>query len=1231
MSYPVGENVSICRLARHVMKIVLFISAAAILYATSASQTREYCAASGSAVPQTSLINVVQPVVLVLVDFPDGRLADGSLPSQDSDTALVANIDAVGSMGYSDPRMPCRKMIRKYVYEDYWNMFFSTNSYVGPFVHPDYVTHNGYTPIQKGTMWDGQVYDLTVYGSVRDYWAEVSYGNFQIQGAQTRAGTTDMYHNGIVNNIISVNGKNYVRWITVRSAKTSYFAGDTTLIRDAYAKLDQLHALPATDPDHIEFDRSAFTGKIGFITAGGLLGGWAYVGQTEFVVSEKLWGTTNADPSCIVDGITGIAHEFGHTIGFEHMAEGSYDIMHWGGFLDRRYYFCPPHINPLAKLRRHWLTAATNVVGIMSSGEFSIAPITSSNPQVAVATIYGDPGRIDDWSHSEYYVIEYRKREKFNRFAGGPDNQGFGGGALIWHYSRYGSCRSAFTADDQIRSGIDFSLALKVAAYDSGYKGNPGSPSDLFWPGHSTLSDTSTPSSNSMNNYPTGITLNGFSAGSNLTFNAAYGHGSVPAYMYFFRIVDGFPSEGSLPSGPVYVEGYRNSYTLTIGNGVSVDFAPGGGFGLTYVNSSAGSLRQFESGSIRLSQTWDQATPLNLAGNATVTFVTGSQLVLGANVTLTTSDETSLNFEPGSSVRCGSGSSLAVSGTLNASGSSSAQIRFDRSGSSGTWGGILYQPNSQVTLSYCTIKNATYGVYVGYGGSRDDQHPAPAIQNCTIDSNTYGLYYYGSGKSSAPFQNNTISNSSSHGIYMFNSWPQSISGNTITGNGGDGISLDNSRAEIVGNTISGNGMNGIYCYNHSIPNIHDNVIALNRRTGVMCDYYSAAALGGGLAGWGHDLISGNPVNIWAEYSSNMVAGYNGSQGLNSMYGDTSVDAAAGNQSHVVAQFNYWGGTLTPAAWQYNGGTIDFGNALYDDPNARMGVAVAHKNAASGISLRPVAVKGTRSDTNSYAGRDLMALQSDMLIGNYSPAIFQYTQRYKAEDDSSMKQYILTQLGECCLNTTGSDFVGFLNSVVRPGLSKNDPLCATALELETAFFIRDGKLDEAIANYDTLASRFARDTAAVKHALFGLWSLYAHTLRDTDKAGEYLEQLKAEFPDDDLTWHARILSGEIDSSVIRGQEIEKGSTALPGRTELLPNYPNPFNSSTMIRYELAPGGRVTLAVFNTLGQLVTTLVSGEEEPGEHTVKFDGANLASGAYFYRLHAGSFVQVRRLLLIK
>jgi hypothetical protein len=59
--------------------------------------------------------------------------------------------------------------------------------------------------------------------------------------------------------------------------------------------------------------------------------------------------------------------------------------------------------------------------------------------------------------------------------------------------------------------------------------------------------------------------------------------------------------------------------------------------------------------------------------------------------------------------------------------------------------------------------------------------------------------------------------------------------------------------------------------------------------------------------------------------------------------------------------------------------------------------------------------------------------------------------------------------------------------------------------------------------------------------------------------------------------------------------------------------------------------VTLSVFNTLGQVVATLVNESQEAGFHDVKFEGTNLASGVYLYRIQAGSFIQTKKLLLLR
>jgi hypothetical protein len=95
--------------------------------------------------------------------------------------------------------------------------------------------------------------------------------------------------------------------------------------------------------------------------------------------------------------------------------------------------------------------------------------------------------------------------------------------------------------------------------------------------------------------------------------------------------------------------------------------------------------------------------------------------------------------------------------------------------------------------------------------------------------------------------------------------------------------------------------------------------------------------------------------------------------------------------------------------------------------------------------------------------------------------------------------------------------------------------------------------------------------------------------------------------------------------------EDGSDQLPESYNLMQNYPNPFNPSTTINYELPKSSHVTLKIYNTLGQEVATLVNAVEEPGYKSVEWNASGAASGVYFYRLQAGDFVQVRKLLVLR
>lgn len=98
----------------------------------------------------------------------------------------------------------------------------------------------------------------------------------------------------------------------------------------------------------------------------------------------------------------------------------------------------------------------------------------------------------------------------------------------------------------------------------------------------------------------------------------------------------------------------------------------------------------------------------------------------------------------------------------------------------------------------------------------------------------------------------------------------------------------------------------------------------------------------------------------------------------------------------------------------------------------------------------------------------------------------------------------------------------------------------------------------------------------------------------------------------------------------------GIPLVPLAYALDQNFPNPFNPSTSIRYQLSKKGRVVLQVFNVLGQLVKTLVHGEQVTGTYTVQWNGENdggfpAASGMYVYRLRAGEFTASRKMILVR
>ncbi len=750
---------------------LLFIAAGILFFSVkSFGQVADFaCPSVAAQVQSPSQTAGQQSLVLLFVDFPDGRIQPGNtIPVQDLDTANVANIDAVGGMGYTwvdqnHHELGLRKMIRKYTYDDYWDMFFSQGTYYGS-VHPDYDVHQ-----------------VQVYGSFKEYYSEVSYGNLTIMPYQTKPGGTDKYHTGIINAIDQANGKNYVRWMMMAENKTSstYSYGPYKILPSDFSTIHTM-LVNAFNSGEINFNIDSYSGRIMIVAAGGWDGGMD--ASSCMTVREKRGGH-NTDNTSVLDGILMAVHEFGHSLGFDHLASGTYDPMNptehsvW-----TKYPYCPEHFNPLYKLKAGWISAS-NFVKLHDNGTINL-PSSNSNPTFGTVTVYGDALRNGDQSHSEYFVLEYRTRQGFNSFAGGENATSFLGGVLVWHYSKY----STFTFDQGVFTSQTNNLGLKVANYvdntsnnHTSFVGDNGDPSHFFYNNsygnHSQINQGSNPNANSLEQLTTGISLSNFTVTNNqIAVNVNYASGAVPTYSQFF-------TGGTIPStisGNVFIGGGSFPSGLTVNDQSHVDCVLGQGINTNYLSANASSQNSIsfrgagfgnsrlpwqgiilqDNGSQRSSITKCLITDAAYSGGPSGTFGVrinimddGLEPTISSNQfqncaadlyldnygtatkemggydnnslarmemagnwrlsasSFTVSNGSTMTVDPGSILKFLSSSSLAVNGTLNANGTSLQPVTF--MGTSGSWSGIFMGYLSTANLSWCNVNNAPVSICGG--------------------------------------------------------------------------------------------------------------------------------------------------------------------------------------------------------------------------------------------------------------------------------------------------------------------------------------------------------------------------------------------------------------------------------------------------------------------------------------------------------------------------------------
>jgi M6 family metalloprotease-like protein len=401
--------------------------------------------------------NKTAPVVIVYIDFPDGRYNDNGIlkqPLNSSQLERVRNKDAAGEVGLTTVSNDnyvgnlngndLYINAAKYTYHDRWQMFFSSNGSYNETAHPDWSTHGD-----------------SAYGSFSEYWNEVSNGKFQIIPALTHPNApTYELQRGILNNYIDLqNGRYIIDYLTMpknkygsnpdsayfpNGAYYSYMSNLESGFLD-FSRIDMMltDAINEVRNNFPIFDVNNFMsqgGTVIFVMAGGH---YRFKGKGKEFERYTLARGMSDTINCLnarIDGFGVITHEFAHVtpnLEWGHTNAGRYCIMNLFDVHDKN---CPQHPSPFIKIQEGWLSP---IPLEMTQDSVSLPPIETSH-QCGILTVYGKPTATLGITTGEYYILENRRRLGFDRriirndfLPSNPSD--FKGGLLIWHYSPYGS------------------------------------------------------------------------------------------------------------------------------------------------------------------------------------------------------------------------------------------------------------------------------------------------------------------------------------------------------------------------------------------------------------------------------------------------------------------------------------------------------------------------------------------------------------------------------------------------------------------------------------------------------------------------------------------------------------------------------------------------------------------------------------------------------------------------
>lgn len=569
---------------------------------------------------------------------------------------------------------------------------------------------------------------------------------------------------------------------------------------------------------------------------------------------------------------------------------------------------------------------------------------------------------------------------------------------------------------------------------------------------------------------------------------------------------------------------------------------------------------------------------LNIIGNLTV----------AENVTLTIEPSTVIKFED--DVK------LEVNGTLNISGTQSSPILFtsiNSNPSMSDWFGIIVYGTANINQA--TIEYSDMGIYFSSGGSG-------TVENCTISNNRYGIKI----NRSHPYVANCSIHDNHYPIHLYRT------------------NYAPDQPQLLNNSVYDNSAPAIYLH-HSSPDIRGNVI-YNHGKGLYCRFSSSPYLGES-GYYGANLIYNNDYAVYAFQSSNPFLGQDGggiNGGNNNVIG-TDYHVYARYSCNIMAENNYWGSNPPVANKFYaaNNSSIDYTPWLpYGPIYSRENFLTDQTNSANpGDEFNP-----------DWPLRKQLLFARDMIdIGELDIAQEICKSVIKDSPDSSLAFFALDILWQAARKGVRlqkmelEQFTNYLDLLANKKDKKDLYAYTNLILFGYDAYNSFNRLDFVINEY--------KNTRMEELAHFTKFMYFLFDKEDLPSAKKVLSELEKRFPQSESTKEGFRLLSDLDDS--NGENFFNKPIAdqslLPKKYELLGNFPNPFNPETKIRFNLPEDSQVKLEVYNLQGQKVITLFDKMLPAGIHTATFNGSNFSSGIYFYRLEAGKFNQVKRMLLIR